>query len=753
MSGARSLSTRLLSFIACLPSQAGAEKSAPLQPDDIIVTAEKTQVSINKVGMSVQAFRADTLRDAGVNDVSDLVRLVPGFNYTLSSYGHPVYTMRGIGFYDTGLGAAPGVVVYIDEAPLPYSATTLGAALDVERVEVLKGPQGTLFGQNTTGGAINYIAAKPTDALGAGGQLTVGRFGEVDGEAYLTGALSGELRGRVAVRHERSDDWQRSYTRSDGLGSRNFSVGRVLLDWTPSDRIKIELNVNGWRDRSDNQAGQLAAIINTPSRLPAALIAYPLSPRGNRAADWTPGRDFRRRSDFFQLVGRADADLKFANLTSITSYQELSRRSLTDGDGTALITFETANPAELGIFSQEVRLAGDQHAVRWMVGANYQREEIRDAARSDVVESSFPFDGVDPRTIQHVRTWAGFGSLDYDVTSQLKVQGSLRYTDERRRYVGCTYDDGSGQAARYISIVATMLARRPVSVAPGGCSTLGLDFLPTEIRGTSNEDNLSWRLNISWSAMETLLLYANASKGHKSGAFPTIGASSVRQFELARPESVLAFETGFKFVPDPLRFQLKGAAFHYDYQDKQLRGKRIDPVLGPLNAFINVPRSSIWGAEAELLWRPVESLTLTGGATYIHSKIKGTFINYDGLGRGASLGGEELPLTPKWQLNGDAEYRASFSADLTAFAGVRYSYRGSTNAALGEVPLLAIPDYLLVDLRAGLAAADGRWTATAFVRNVGDETYLTYVSTASPDVAIRLTGRPRTYGLRLSYSY
>src|SRR5688572_4974461 len=228
-----------------------AQASATVQ--ELIVTAQKREESINDVPMSVTAASGETLTELGVTDTSQLVKIVPGFNYTPSYYGTPVFSIRGVGFLDTSLAASPTVSVYVDEAPLPYSIMTLGATLDLERVEVLKGPQGTLFGMNATGGAINYVAGKPTETLQAGFTGSYGRFNTVDLQGFVSGPITETLSGRLAVRMLRSGDWQRSYTRNDSVGEQDLINGRASLLWQPADRFRALLTLSAWQDRGETQ--------------------------------------------------------------------------------------------------------------------------------------------------------------------------------------------------------------------------------------------------------------------------------------------------------------------------------------------------------------------------------------------------------------------------------------------------------------------------------------------------------------------
>src|ERR1700678_3415419 len=255
---------------------------------EITVTAQKTSEAINKVPISISAATGEQLATIGVTDTRDLAKLTPGFTFADTQLGIPVYTLRGIGFYDQSVSSTPAVSVYNDEVPLTFPEETRGAILDLERVEVLKGPQGTLFGQNATGGAINYIAAKPTDQLAYGFDAGFGRFDEINLGGFVSGPLTDTLRVRVAAQTtQREDGWQESYTRSDTLGRANKTLWRTILDWTPNDRLSVRLNVNGWDDRSDTGGAQLVGILpQNPAHEPPAYANYPLAPANDQAADW-----------------------------------------------------------------------------------------------------------------------------------------------------------------------------------------------------------------------------------------------------------------------------------------------------------------------------------------------------------------------------------------------------------------------------------------------------------------------------------
>ena len=257
------------------PSSVMAQESQSSLPTadtaDIVVTANKRQENINKVGLTITAVSGDLLAERKVTSLEDVASLVPGLAFSASTTNTPIFTLRGVGFNESSLGVYPAVSVYLDQAPLSFPVLASHSAYDLERVEVLKGPQGTLFGQNSTGGAINYIAAKPTSSFEAGGDISYGRFNQIEGNAYISGPITDTLRGRVAMTALNSDDWQYSVSRDDTNGHQSYVAGRLLLDWDASDSVRFAFNLNGCGFRPVRQpphGAKLPAWRFRPHRLP-----------------------------------------------------------------------------------------------------------------------------------------------------------------------------------------------------------------------------------------------------------------------------------------------------------------------------------------------------------------------------------------------------------------------------------------------------------------------------------------------------
>lgn len=751
---------RILFFgagVAACGSSGGAlaQDAIPADGDEgtpaIVVTGSKLGSDPQRQARSLQILSSEDLASRGIQDVAGLAKVVPGLTFTRSTYGVPVYSIRGIGYFDNSLTAPPAVAIYIDEAPLPYSALSTGAALDLTTVEVAKGPQGTLFGQNSTGGAINFVSAKPTDRLSVGLSSDIDSFGQFTNEGFVSGPIAANLKMRLSARYERGGDWQENDRTGEKRGGKDLLIARLLTQWNPAHNLDILLNINGWRDRSDTQAGQLVTLRGASPPLPQGIQGHPAGVRNNRLADWSDDGTFARDADYYQAYLRVFYRLENLTITSITSWQHLSRDDTSDSDGTNFQLLQSRTPGRVSIFSQELRARLAQGPVKWMVGGNFQRERVKDELALTIKDSSFPFDAIQTKTRHRNRSWAVFANLDVDVTDRLTLEGGGRYTDERRRFQGCSYDGGDGSLAAYVGRVATTLSGTTVNIPAGGCVSLSDRLLPAVTDTEFSDRNWSWRAGFKWSLRPAMMLYANVSRGQKSAAFPTVAGTVASQFAPAKPESVIAYEVGAKATGFGGRVHISAAAFHYDYRDKQVRGKTIDPNIGPVGALVNITRSSVWGGEVTVDAEPLKGVDLAAGMNLTSSSILGPFLAYDAYGRRRDLGGEPFPLTPKWQLFGNMGYRRTVgSGGSEVFAGASIKYQSGTNADLGEIAALYLNPYAIVDLRAGVTV-NGSWTVQAYVTNVADQKYGTFTSTVSPDVNVRFTGMPRTFGLRASY--
>jgi iron complex outermembrane recepter protein len=717
---------------------------------DIVVTAQKREENINKVPMSITAATAQQLRNAGVTEIRDLVKITPGLTYADSTTGTPVYTIRGVGFSDFALAGRPTVTVYTDQAPIPFSIETRGVALDLERVEVLKGPQGTLFGTNSTGGAINFIAAKPTTELKFGGDLSYGRFNSTQVSAFVSGPISSTLTARVAVEHDGMDAWQVNYLNGDKNGVQDFWNGRLTLAWAPTDQLKASLTVNRWIDHSDTQAQQFIAYANNVPVPVPELASLPTAPANNRAAGWDAGRNYRKDNNFLQTNLRLDYELADAmTVTSLTSYSRYREDQLSDLDGTTVSNNYQQTLGKIRSISQELRLAGRfLQNVRYTIGGSYSDDKSTelDPTFSPVASISnalgVPVNFV-TKTNQSSVTKAVFASFDYDVTPDINVYAGGRYTDFRTNFHGCAADTGDG----FIGSV--------FGVQPGECFTPTATGAPGIVNTILRQNNFSWRAGAQWTVAPRIMLYANLSKGYKAGSFPVLPATSFHQFDPVDQESVLAYEAGFKAALFDRAVQLNGAVFHYDYTNKQILGYASVIINGgavQVLRLINIPKSRINGAEIEITTAPVEGLKISAAGTYVSTRITSPFVGIDPLGATADFEGGRFPNTPKWQFSSDAEYKWAVNESVNAFLGGNLRYQSATNSGFGNVALFSTKEYALLDLRAGIESGDGKWRASLWGRNVTNTYYWTAAAHAQ-DAVVRFAGMPVTYGTSINFRF
>lgn len=742
---------------------------------EIIVTAQKREQSINKVGMAITAQTGDELLEKGVTSVADLAKVVPGFTFEGAAGNAPIYSIRGIGFHDLSLASGQAVAIYADETPIPFGYQTIGVDFDVERVEVLKGPQGTLFGQNSTGGAINYVMAKPTADFDLGLNITYGRFATSDISGFVSGPLSESLRARVAFRSIQGSGWQKRYgpvpilplmPTSDTNGRQNQLAGRVLLEWNPTSDFKVLLNVNTRRDRSDTQAPQFNGLRPSSSQpIVPEMQAFPMPPEDNRAAAWDPGIDYAQDNRWTEASARMEYDAGGATITSLTAYQKYKRFApAREHDATPYEGLRYGYTGDVETFYQELRAGGTFGGEgSWLVGVNYQSDDTveRFSTYNPLATSRILFGlpnlASKSMSDNQIKTYAAFGNVEYPIATNLTLQAGARYTRNERAAQGCSLDAGDGGLAAIFTriqqaYVGLGLKTTPVvTPANGSCVTLDSTYTPALFKGELKEDNVSWRVGLNWTAMPGTLLYVNASKGFKAGSYPLVSATSAVQYTPVPQESLLAFEAGFKSRLAPT-LQFNASAFYYDYSNKQINGIYIDPNFGRLTKLVTVPQSRVYGFEATIDWRPVQGLTINPSVSYVNSRIEGTFSNFTPTGVFKSFVGEPFPYAPKWQANTNLEYKWSVSNSWSAFLGGNVSYHDKTNGAFGQIPAYAIKDYTLVDLRAGVESDSGQYRVFVWGTNVFNE-YYWMTAARNFDVDVRNTGQPARYGVTFSYRF
>ena len=773
-----------LVFIAALQL---APATAVAQLEEIVVTAQKREQRINDVGITVNVFTAERLQSFGVARPDDLETMVPGLTITQQQpAGAPVYTIRGVGFNDFTTSASSTVGIYNDTSNIPYPVMTRGVLFDIARVEVLKGPQGDLYGRNTTAGTINFISNLPTPDLVGGVRLGFDNYSTLDVEGYLSGPFSDAARGRIAVKHvSSSEGWQDSVSRpGDELGERDELALRGIVEFDLTDDVALRLTGRYFRDQSDNVSATATAIAPgfDQSSLPSNFNA--------EAADWTadhrPVNDNETTGISANLTWQA-GDLR---LTSITSFDDFERTGARfDTAGVAYEDADITNSTDISVFSQELRLesTGDS-ALYWSAGLYYADDDIDENYLMEF-RGSFGLTG-ESRYSQTTESIAAFGHVEFDFTDRTRLTVGLRYTDEDRSWTGCTYDTGDGLMAGFYNFFVYPVFLEPLfpgadPIAPGGCTVFN------DVAGTPNPgqfvpfsdsidtSQLMGKVSLDYKPNDDILLYGTVSTGFKSGGFNGAIALSHTMLQPYEQEELISYEIGMKSTLLDGNMQLNASAFLYDYQDKQEATVFIAPVGGVVG-FDNVPESTIRGLEMEMTWAITDGLRWDFGLAYLDSEIDEWIARCPAglLGAPVALpagcpaesvfgnvlfydaSGDELNNAPEWQLATTLSYRVNVSDALAMTFAVDASYKddnigsiAAPTADSADVPFSGyLPDYTLLNARVKFRNPDGPWAVTVWGRNITDE-YYWHSTSASNSTATRINAMPSTYGVAFSYDF
>jgi outer membrane receptor protein involved in Fe transport len=728
---------------------------------------------------------------------------VPGLTFARSDYNTPIFSLRGIGFNSAGLSNYPAVTFYVDQAPLVFGVLSANQTFDLQRIEVLKGPQGTLFGQNSTGGAINLVTAKPTKDFESAVSATYGRFNLEEFSGFVSGPLSDTVRARFAVESHLMDPWQREYQTRARNGREEYVTGRGILEWEPNDRFKGTLTISAWQDQSDPQALALAATkfsfpaqLNTPTGLP--VLNEPIIPTNPLLAGW--GGPVGPSSNAFvaaSLPTRLHANKHLTDpvlrleitpadnllITSITSDVDFHHsEGLSRSGADVQNEDQTIDQGGVKSFNQELRLentgATQNH---WVVGATYEHSTASNFQLQSYVNNTSAIQtGIYQNTFGNstdIKNEAIFGNVDFAIVPTLYGKLGARYTNSKNTYTECSTDYGDGNIASLFNFLGKLLGNgtpfTPIGTGPGQCFALNNNLVPGQVFvDTLKENNVSWLAGLDWHATDGVLVYGNISKGYKQGSFPDSTPASWVGLQPVTQESVLSYELGVKSELLEKHLAINAAAFDYDYKNKQIRGSIGDPVFNTLPQLRNVPKSYARGAEIEINAVPFRGLRLSLSAVALDTKITEISpMEFNVVGIRQNMVGAPLPLTSKFSGMADGEYSWQLDS-VSPFVGVNVTYQTKQDANLDgsnvAIPTVAgsppnryqpgyaypfvIGAYELLGVRAGIRGPNDRWSAFIWCSNCTNKYYWLNV-TVSQDNISRGIGRPEMFGVTVNYKF
>lgn len=764
-----------------------AQQSQRTAIEEIVVTATKRAEAVQDIPIAINAVQGDQLETLGVMDTDDIVNLFPNLHLQGASALNSGFTIRGVGTNNYHITGQQAVGQYIDEVTLVSPFTSQLAVFDMERIEILRGPQNTLFGRNTTGGAVNYITRKPVIGENSGYVTArIGNEGRFDFEGAWNFAVGENVAMRVAgMTNNRDDIWDNLYVDpttgpADDLGEIERNSARVHLLWEPSDDTSVLFNAHVGYNRGDRGvtargsglwdasgpqevvtdmgimpytavAGAGASIIEPVIDCPevnAGIAQFEgtnncvvLTPRSGGMSTNPSTADWNQVWDAGPTLADVDLEGFMVNIThdfgnmelvSVTAYDEMS---IEFPSSNALAPHGTGfYPGQSGtweIFSQELRLVSSTDSnLRWIAGAFFNTEDDQLATIIYRTDDGAPPFGVVPSIAidQDVTIWSLYGQIEADVGDKGTVTVGLRYTDDSKdglsvaRVAAYTATGTPGPRLplnTYFSLDAYNVLTDPPS---GPCPPpVGGFPCRLDIPVVQDLSETGWNLIYNYHFTDEFMGYVSASKGFKSGAFDTraLAAFSGTADRPVQPETMYAYEAGFKSTLADGSVIFNGAVFFYDWEDLQVFD--VDATGAP--AFLNVPGTEIYGADFELQWVPADTWLITGGLGYLNGEIT------DDGGLTTVRNGAVMQNTPEWTLNGMV--RKDFDLgpnNLSILAN--FAYKDEYNSSLDETQFSWVDSTFFLNARASYAFGnDQQYEISAWADNITEERTCSEINT------------------------
>lgn len=677
---------------------AAAEGKTASELETITVTARRREESLQSVPVSVVAVTGEELKEHRILDIEAFEANTPGFSFDYLAGTKARPTIRGVGSDEPGAGGDPSSVVFLDGVYQGRQGMMAVDMFDIAQVDLLRGPQGTLWGRNVVGGALNIITAKPSSDFDAMLQATAGNYGTFETQGHVNGAVSDGVNGRLAYSYRTNDGYVKNLFTGNDVYDTDRSSVRGHLQFTLGDRGDLLLTA----DYTTDDASGLPGIV-TRSNTAAAAPAVNANGRWETQAS----RDGFAKRDMWGVRAELNYDLGFAAFTNILGYRDLDDATSEDWDGTNPTNFPTVPQIDFAFaddatsLSNEARLAGDTEShLNWQAGLYYLLEETDQSSALGLGAARFAW-----TTANTTRSYAVFGEATQHFTDRFSMTLGGRYTEDQKDYSNVLLSSGT-QVFDTGDIDASF-------------------------------DAVTWRASAEFQATEDLFFYMAASKGFKSGAFNSLAFTRAEAAEPLAPEEVRNYEVGMRSQWANNRLIINMTAFTMDYENLQLV-----QVTGTQQASgLNLPTAEINGLELETTWRPTEGTDIQFRYSYLDS----TSESPEG---GVIVRGRRLIRTPKSDLSLSVSHEWTF-ADAASFrVGMQASYTGSMFDDPDNNMLEFRPARRLYDAFATWTSTDAHWEASLWGRNLGEEAYVIRVSNLAGYNQV-VVGPPRTYGVTI----
>lgn len=742
--------------------------------EEVIVTAQKRAESMQDVPISMQALTGDDLRELGVKNASDVLNLFANVGSIDAGGPKQNFFIRGVGTSDFHLNAVGAVGVYLDEVSINSPVAVSFSLFDMERVEVLRGPQNTLFGRNTTGGAVNYISRKPVvgDAFSGYAELSYGRFDQLDFEAAVGVPLGDTTAMRIAIVSNNRDGAYDNLTLGQDTGTVEKQAIRMQFLWEPSESTSALLNLHGGRDDSEAVPFKNVGLMDPadPSQPCADAVSAHVQDQPNcvdvtgyqHSYDNWPdvfgGMLHRQEVDSSGASLRLDWGIGGMTLTSISSFDSTEVEYSEDTDGQPYVVFQFYQEGDYDQLSQELRLASDTAVdFRWIMGAFYFSEEAEYVSTARRTPAGNPgnagpgYFNVVPNTIvnQDNKAYSAYGQVEYDFNDRLTTTLGLRYA----------YEEKTGDNTASVRCVGT--GGPPFCPVFDDQAFIGLEELlrfPALVDPFTEQLDADWtewggRWSLDYKLNDDAMVYGSISRGFKAGNFSIAALQALlgNAAQEVDPEILWAYELGFKSELADGTVQLNGAVFYYDWQDLQTFQALFDPVSGiALPQLLNVPESGLTGAELELLWAPAPDWLMQLGLGYIDSEIKdgGYIVGADD--------GNKLPGAPQWTFNGLLRKEFHIGEGVLSLQALA-RFTDETTFDIANADILTEGSYWIVNVRGAYRwGPEERYEVAVWGNELTGDEYcrsLTSLQGLAESVAcVPSLGRP-TYGITASMHF
>ncbi|AMK21108.1 MULTISPECIES: TonB-dependent receptor [unclassified Sphingobium] len=732
---------------AAAPESTSSQTAAPVDNliGDIVVTAQKRSESLQRVPVAVTAVTGAELARSGITDLAGVTAVVPNLNLG-QQLGVAKIALRGIGLENISAGAEGSIAFHVDGVFISRSIAALSSFYDIQQVEVLRGPQGTLYGRNATGGSINITTRSPTQDLSGYARVTVGNYARVTTEGAISGAIiPGVLAARIAFQTQDHNGYGRNIVTGTRIDDQNTRGFRGSLLFTPSDRLTVDVKADYFRESDRSGAYHYFGAGGFD------LAGNPVVPTGLTSGGTVPAnvRDISNDSDpsnnvkFWGVSGKISYELSDSvQLSSLTAFRRTDYTTLADLDSTSAKLAPTTQFERDRQLSQEFQLSGKADRLNWLVGLYYFHEN--DAGAIDIPFNNhivgFPLPGTFVQGfygggVIKTDALAAFGQATYEVVDNLRLTLGARYSTEKKTNQDQVLFD-------------FLTPYNPATRAPFTLPERSKRF-----------KSFTPRIALDYQATPDVLVYGSWSKGFKSGTY-NLGTGQAP----VNPEKVSAFEAGLKSTLLDRRLRLNLAGFHYKYKDLQV-GKVVQTVLNLENA----ATANIYGLEAEVLAKITPQFEVTLNGAWLHARFD-NYISSDAARPAGDGSGVLDPTThlPAFNLHGN---RLSQSPDFTFFIAPQYTIPTDAGsfALRGELSWRDKVFFTPFNVNATSQAANARvnlflnWesnnskvTASLFVKNLTNKTIIgnSYVSTSL--VGFPVNGyleEPRTWGATVGYKF